>query len=167
MFHIRAYTKDDQEFVINGLVDLTAVEAPIHDSRRAPERGFCTEYLVETLQEAHSHGGEFLIATVGDQRVGLAGYWIVDEHVLSETEDSCHYGYVSDIWVVPEWRGKGAGKALLDEVAERLRLRGDIKRMRITALSSNETALRAYRNAGFAPYETTLERIIPGDWKVK
>jgi ribosomal protein S18 acetylase RimI-like enzyme len=76
-----------------------------------------------------------------------------------ETSDSCRYGYVSDIFIVPEARGSGLARALIDALAEHLRkVAPDLTRLRINVLAANAIARGAYEKAGFVPYEVMYER---------
>ena len=65
------------------------------------------------------------------------------------------HGVVTDIWVQPELRGRGVGRALLAAAARHCRELG-LRTLRITALTANTTAIGAYRRAGYEDYETTL-----------
>jgi GNAT superfamily N-acetyltransferase len=58
---------------------------------------------------------------------------------------------IHDLIVVPERRGKGVGRGLLDAVERRARELGCCK-LTLEVLDKNERALRAYASFGFARY---------------
>lgn len=58
------------------------------------------------------------------------------------------YGYIANIAVGKEFRSRGIGRALLDELKRRLRT-ADVSLMVLDVRVSNEAALRFYREYGF------------------
>lgn len=60
--------------------------------------------------------------------------------------------YLEDIFVLPEFRGQGIGKALLRQLA-RIALAADCARMEWAVLNWNESAIRFYRSLGARPLE--------------
>jgi len=60
---------------------------------------------------------------------------------------------VHDLSVLPEHRGRGLGRALLDEAERRARARGCCK-MTLEVHESNTGAQRLYREFGFAGWES-------------
>jgi mycothiol synthase len=69
---------------------------------------------------------------------------------MSEGEDGQPEGWVGLIGVLPEWRRRGLGRALLRWGVEYLRSRG-ARNVTLSAEASNERATRIYRDAGFRP----------------
>ncbi|MCX7800596.1 MAG: GNAT family N-acetyltransferase [Fimbriimonadales bacterium] len=63
--------------------------------------------------------------------------------------------WLEDLFVLPEWRGRGLGKALLSEVVRIARLRG-AGRVEWSVLDWNEPAIRFYESLG--------ARLLP-DWR--
>jgi predicted GNAT family N-acyltransferase len=55
-------------------------------------------------------------------------------------------GHIGRMAVLREWRGKGAGRAMLDALVDAARRRGDLE----VALNAQVQALGFYRNAGFS-----------------
>lgn len=60
--------------------------------------------------------------------------------------------YLEDLFVRPEYRGRGHGKALLTELA-RLAVERGYRRLDWAVLDWNEPALRFYRSLGAVPLE--------------
>lgn len=61
---------------------------------------------------------------------------------------------ICDFAVLPEFRNKGVGRALLEEVETRARLRGCCK-LTLEVHDSNDGAKRLYRRFGFGPWDST------------
>ena len=99
---------------------------------------------VERLIE--DRGAEYLLGSPDDDSppAGVAqvrfryGIWWAAEDCLLE-----------DLFVLESARGTGVGRALLDAVIERARLRG-CRRVELDVNDHNEAALALYRSAGFS-----------------
>lgn len=66
----------------------------------------------------------------------------------AEYEADTGVAHVYAMWVAPDARGAGVGRALLDAVADWARLRG-CDRLVLSVTESNQTALRFYEACGF------------------
>ena len=65
--------------------------------------------------------------------------------------------YLEDLFVVPEWRGRGVGRALLTHVA-RVAVARNCGRMEWSVLNWNEPAIGFYRSIGARPMDE-LDRL--------
>lgn len=65
------------------------------------------------------------------------------------------YGYLGFMYVDPEFRGKGLINLLINELKKWVSSQG-ITEVRLQVYSENESAVNAYRRAGFAPITTTM-----------
>jgi GNAT superfamily N-acetyltransferase len=63
------------------------------------------------------------------------------------------------VYVIPRLRGRGVVAVLLEAVESHLRSIG-VRRIRITALAGNTSALRAYGKHGFESYEVVMEKRV-------
>lgn len=158
-FVIRPFAPADSDWVLQCEADLQEHERALHDTR-LPGLPHSRDYLAMLWDVLAKNQGIMLIAeNAGSERIGLVAGHIVDEPWPMETKDSTRYGYVSDIFIVPEARGSGLAKALLEAIAAHLhRADPTLTRLRINALAVNLIACRAYEKAGFTPYEVTYER---------
>lgn len=67
--------------------------------------------------------------------------------------------YLEDLFVLPEWRGRGIGRALLSHLARNAVARG-CGRMEWSVLDWNQPAIRFYRSLGARPMdEWTVYRL--------
>jgi putative acetyltransferase len=84
-------------------------------------------------------GGEFFVAVDDSGRtVGTAGLLIISPGT----------GELRKLFVLPEMRGLGIGRALLEAVAEAARERG-LQRLTLTTRDRYDTAIRLYERFGF------------------
>lgn len=94
--------------------------------------------------------GEILVATSEEKLLGYIFYSCSSPLILRENR--C---VIYDLYVVPEFRGKGIGSELLKKALERIRSRG-FKQVRIGVLSQNARALNLYEKFGFKEVLKTL-----------
>jgi GNAT superfamily N-acetyltransferase len=83
-----------------------------------------------------------LIARSGDDAVGFAIWFSTYSTFLSRPGI-----YLEDLFVLPAWRGKGIGRALLRHLA-RIAIDRDCGRIEWSVLKWNEPAIRFYRGIG-------------------
>ena len=70
-------------------------------------------------------------------------------------EEPSEYAFISDLVVLPAYRGRGLGRALLEKAEEHARLHGATT-LKIESLAKNEVATTLYRNSGFSAYQILL-----------
>lgn len=150
----------DRTFIVNGLIQLQNHEAALHDTRKTGDHKLCESYFEEILTNSHNGNGALLVAYMNNLPVGFICFWVENNSSLVETEDSNRCGYISDVFVVKEYRGKRVARHMIDEVQSRLMKNPLIKRLRICSLSANLLAVSAYEGAGFQPYEIIYEKIL-------
>jgi GNAT superfamily N-acetyltransferase len=146
-FHIQPATERDIPLILRFIrelaeyeklgADVTATEADLRATLFGPER------------VAHA-----LIARAGDEPAGFAVYFFSFSTFLGRPGL-----YLEDLFVKPEWRGRGLGRMLLAELARVAVARG-CGRMEWSVLDWNEMALRVYRAVGARPMsEWTVQRL--------
>ena len=102
------------------------------------------EVLRRTLTDCLAEGPylEGYVFEDGDKR---AGYAMVAKSYSTEAGGLCIW--IEDIYLSPEHRGKGAGSAFLDFMAQRYA--GQAVRLRLEAEPENAHAMHVYQAAGF------------------
>jgi len=139
---------------INGLQDYEAAFEP----NRRRDAGFALEHWRELQRRHAERHGTILIAEADGKPVGWAfAHDETGEVFVIETER--HHGYLAELYVVPEARGKGFGRALIEGCEAWARARGHTL-LAIGVLAKNPSAVRAYEGAGYAPYSVTLRRYL-------
>jgi GNAT superfamily N-acetyltransferase len=69
------------------------------------------------------------------------------------------HGFIAELFVVPEARGKGLGRALIAACEDWARDRGH-RLLMIGVLAKNARALRSYEGAGYSPYNIILRKYL-------
>jgi GNAT superfamily N-acetyltransferase len=139
-FTIRPARVEDVPIILQLIRDLATYE-------RAPNEVTATEkQLVDVLFGAR-RAAEVLLAFEGELPVGFAVFF----HNFSTWLGRPGL-YLEDLFVKPEKRGKGYGRALLVELAKIARDRG-CGRMEWAVLDWNEPAIKFYRALGAKPMD--------------
>jgi len=146
-FEIRPARVEDVPIILELIRDLATYE-------RAPDEVTATkEQLVDVLFGKRP-AAEVLLAFEGQSPVGFAVFF----HNFS-TWLARPGLYLEDLFVKPDKRGKGYGRALLIELAKIARDRG-CGRMEWAVLNWNEPAIKFYRALGAKPLdEWTVYRL--------
>jgi GNAT superfamily N-acetyltransferase len=98
-----------------------------------------------------------LIASRERTPIGFALYFFTYSTFLAQPTL-----YVEDVFVVPEERGKGAGKALLTALG-RIAIRSGCGRMEWAVLDWNTPAIRFYKSLGAKPLRQWMLMRLTGD----
>jgi len=69
------------------------------------------------------------------------------------------HGYLTELFLLPQVRGKGLGRALIEACEAWAKARGH-KLLTVGVLSQNRSAVRAYEGTGYAPYVTVMRRYL-------
>ena len=146
-FEIHPARVEDVPLILELIRDLATYE-------RAPEEVAATEEQLVTVLFGEKPVAEVLLAFEGKSPVGFAVFF----HNFSTWLGRPGL-YLEDLFVKPEKRGKGYGRALLVDLAKIARDRG-CGRMEWAVLNWNEPAIRFYRALGAEPLnEWTVFRL--------
>jgi ribosomal protein S18 acetylase RimI-like enzyme len=110
------------------------------------------------LATAEQQGGAVLVAERDGAFAGFPG-WIAQENNIEETPDSNCFGLISDMCVLPPFRGRSIASTLLDVLTGHLAA-GGVSRIRLGVLAANTAARAAYERSGFTPHEIVYEKIV-------
>jgi GNAT superfamily N-acetyltransferase len=114
------------------------------------------ELLTETLFGDHP-GAEVLIASLNDEPAGFALFFHNYSTFLAQRGI-----YLEDLFVKPEFRGKGIGKALLQQLA-RIAVERNCGRLEWAVLDWNEPAIGFYKSLGASPMDDWTVFRVTGD----
>ena len=146
-FQIRSARVEDVPIILELIRDLATYE-------RAPEEVTATEEQLVDVLFGERPAAEVLLAFEGNLAVGFAIYFYNFSTWLARPGL-----YLEDLFVKPEKRGKGYGRALLVELAKIARDRG-CGRMEWAVLNWNEQAIKFYQSLGAKPMnEWTVFRL--------
>jgi ribosomal protein S18 acetylase RimI-like enzyme len=153
---LRDATPEDRPFLLNAIAALNDHERMLHDTR-LPGAEIAEAYFNKIHGKIATDHGSVVVAWNGEQRVGYMACRIEHDDAPAETADSNRFGYISDVFVVSDMRGRDVAAILLAEAERRLRPHG-VTRLRLGSLANNDQAIRAYRKFGFNDYEVVLEK---------
>jgi GNAT superfamily N-acetyltransferase len=137
-FQIRPATLDDVPTILSLIRDLAQYE-------RAPNEVVATEEGLREVLFGERPAAEVVLALEGKMPVGFAVFF----HNFSTWLGRAGL-YLEDLFVRPDARGKGYGRALLVHLARIAQERG-CGRMEWAVLDWNEPAIQFYRKLGAAP----------------
>jgi ribosomal protein S18 acetylase RimI-like enzyme len=160
---IRLATAADRSHLRQAIIELQDYERLQHTTR-LPGEQVADAYLDWMLCRAESCG----VVLVADSNSIFAGFvagWIEQSQNIGETPDSNRVGCISDICVMPAFRGRRIAIHLLNEIERHLAGFG-VARIRINSLAENKSARASYERAGFAPYEIVYEKTL-GIWATR
>ncbi len=134
---LRAATTADLALILELIRGLAAYE------KLLPEVEATEEKLRATLFPAHGRpAAECVLAFAGESPAGFAIFFHNYSTFLAQPGL-----YLGDLYVKPEWRGRGIGKALLLHLAQLANARG-CGRMEWSVLDWNEPAIAFYESLG-------------------
>ena len=148
---IRTATPDDIPVIHTLIRELAAYEKAPDEARATPEQ--LSEALFGERPAAFAHVAE----DDGGVVVGFA-LWFLN----FSTWRGVHGIYLEDLYVRPEARGAGHGKALLTELA-RICVQGGYERLEWSVLNWNRPSIDFYEALGARPQdEWTVYRLTDG-----
>ena len=146
-FNIRPARWEDVPIILQLICDLATYE-------RAPDEVVATEEQLIDVLFGERPVAEVLLAFEGESPIGFAVYFYNFSTWLGRPGL-----YLEDLFVKPQKRGKGCGRALLVELAKIARGRR-CGRMEWAVLNWNEPAIKFYRALGAEPMnEWTVFRL--------
>jgi len=90
----------------------------------------------------------FYLGAFDDTLVGIVGFY------REEGIKNRHKGFVVSMYVLPEKRGLGVGKALVQELIARAKQIAGLEQLHLAVVTSNRAACLLYRSLGFEVYGT-------------
>lgn len=110
------------------------------------------EYYDNVLKEEN---GEVFIAE--DERHSYVGHLIVGQ--TTGTISELTFGYVYDVFVEEEFRGKGVGKLLLEKAEDYCRRKGH-SRIALSVSATNDSAIKLYSRIGYKTERIAMAKEI-------
>ncbi len=146
-FSIRAATVDDVPLVLRFIKDLA-------DYEKLPHEVTATEEILRRNLFTERKTAEVLLAREGENYVGFALFFQNFSSFLGKPGI-----YLEDVFIKPEFRGRGYGKALMVYIA-RLAKERDCGRFEWSVLDWNKPSIKFYRSLGaIAMDEWTVQRM--------
>jgi len=157
MFRIEAARERDVPLILRLITGLAEYEKLAHEVR-ATEDGLRASLFgpkpdAEVVLAYAASG----YSRTGDEPVGFALFFHNYSTFLGRRGL-----YLEDLYVVPEWRGRGAGRALLTHLA-RLAVERGCGRFEWAVLDWNERAIGFYKSLGAKPMDDWTVFRLTGD----
>ena len=154
---IRPATSSDLPDLRQAVVELQDYERQLH-ATRLPGEEIADAYVAWPQQQAEKRGA-VLVTEIDGSFAGFAAGWIVQTNHIAENAEANRFGYLSDICVMPAYRGQRIAHQLLAGIEHHLGSTG-ITRLRVATLAANASARASYERAGFVPYEIIYEKLL-------
>ena len=149
---------EDKPALLGFIMGMQHFERAIEPDRRV-DPAVAEEFYVAITERIVKKNGRILIAESADGKaLGWAAVCEDENEVYVHAEERT-YGYIAELYVVEDARGRGFGRALIASCEDWARERG-LKVMVIGVLARNPRAHAVYRGAGFADYATMLRKYL-------
>jgi ribosomal protein S18 acetylase RimI-like enzyme len=156
---VRVLTIDDGEALwalrLRALGDDPEAWGTVYDEALASGSGAVLRRLRESDDENFYLGA---FAGAGDaELVGMVRF------TRAEGRKDRHKAQVASLFVAPEWRGQGVGRALMAEVITRARGLDGLEQVRLDVVTTNTEAVALYCALGFEVYATDPRTLRLGE----
>lgn len=148
---ISPYSPVNSESVSQLFLELSRHEHKF-DAHKSTKLENTQSYQKELCEKIKNQQGEMLIAKIDSKVVGLVSWFLEEEYEFDEP-----YGYISDIVVSEEYRGRGIGQQLLDEAISHIKAT-QVKRVHIGVLLANSETKSFYSKNGFSDYSVEMTK---------
>lgn len=154
---VRELIPNDEPSVIEHIVELHDHLAAM-DSYVASGVEHAIGYLEYLKGQCMKMQGNIYVAEVDGEIAGMVCVW---GRYTSDAADEVQYeyAYISDLFVILSYRGRGIGKALIERAIEHASSLGAAL-IRLDVLASNLSARALYNKLGFRERVVSMERRI-------
>jgi GNAT superfamily N-acetyltransferase len=150
---IRTAEPADRDVLVRLIRALNTYEAGITGERLVTQAA-AEAYYRSLMERVAKQEGRILVAEAAGCIVGMLGLVVQEDQVFVREEVRRH-GYVCDLVVDQDWRGRGIGRLLL-AAAERCTREKGLRRLVIGVMAGNVGAERLYAELGFAVYAKAM-----------
>ena len=149
---------EDKPAIVGFILGMQHFEKAIESNRRVDDDVAEEFYAVITERVFKKHGRILIAESPAGTAIGWAAAY-EDESEVYVRPDERIYGYVTELYVAEDMRGRGIGRALIAGCEAWASERG-LKVMMIGVLVRNSKAHAVYRGVGFTDYATTLRKYL-------
>lgn len=154
---IRDARTEDREIIFRFMAALQDFERE-QEPNRIPGAEMAEKHIAALEEWINQHyAGGNIVAEIDGKVVGWAMFGVVSAHGFMVLEENRLIGKLSDLWVEPDYRGKGIASALIEEAEKRFR-EARINWMQIAAIASNTRAIELYQSLGYRLSDVELSK---------
>jgi RimJ/RimL family protein N-acetyltransferase len=113
--------------------------------------------VAEELRTRYTGGDSVILGALGPELVGTAGIFRM------EGRKQAHKALIWGMYVAPEARGRGAGRALLEAAVAQARAWPGVEQVQLGVNAANGPARALYRVAGFEVFGVERRALRVGD----
>jgi ribosomal protein S18 acetylase RimI-like enzyme len=146
--------------LIRALMELQAYEHNLSNTRKPASIDLCEEYFSQLQIQVNLKAGKIYCLLQDEIFTGFISYYIEQDNIISEEDNSNIYAFISDICVLKKFQNNGIAGNLLNKVYEDLKAKKFEGRIRINTLANNTAAIKTYEKYGFKQYEIIYEQKI-------
>lgn len=155
MFLIREYSPQDAAQLEDCIVELQSFEKSI-EPNRADGLKIAPAYRKLLLTRCGQGQGKIFVAQMDGRVIAFICILLrLDEGDL--IEDTPEFAYITDLVVLPAYRGQGVGRMLLQH-AETYALRHEAAVLKVDVLAGNTIARELYTRMGYHEHEIRLQK---------
>ena len=157
---IRYYHPKDEADLRSCIHKLQEFESTINGLTAASE-AMINPYLRELFRSNKESGGQIFVKDIKGHVVGFVAVQVgIPSDEIHEVKYD--YAYISELVIMPAFRGIGYGKQLL-EAAEQYARDHSTSILRIGSLALNHTARVMYQKSGFEEHAVLFQKILSCD----
>ena len=140
---VRPATLEDLEQLLGFEQDLIKAERPFDKTIREDPVSYydIRQYILDPEVQ--------VLVAEADGRIVSSGYGLVKK--ARDYLDHSQYGYLGFMFTIPEYRGKGINRMLIDELKQWAKDK-ELKEVRLSVYPENYAAVKAYEKVGFEPH---------------
>lgn len=155
---VSPYQPEQRDAVVAQMARLQDFERALSTDRTEGEL-MARAHFDYLLGLCRAQEGRVFVALDGAEVIGFAVVFVEsedpeDKHLLPGFK---RYGWLSDLYVQPGHRGRGAASLLMRQ-AERHCVERGVRRLKLSALQGNEVARDFYAGAGYSAYEVVFSK---------
>jgi ribosomal protein S18 acetylase RimI-like enzyme len=145
---IRKLTPSDVSEYRKVRLEALREKPPAFSSLPEVEEKFSNDSLILRLQPSQEG---FILGAFQDELTGIVRYARFD--AINEK----HRGFIGSLYVRPTFRQQGVARSLVNHLLEFARLENELRRIHLSVVTSQTTAIELYKSLGFRIYGTECE----------
>jgi ribosomal protein S18 acetylase RimI-like enzyme len=111
------------------------------------EADISNEIIINRLREQTMFGENYILGAFRDGvLLGIVGF------TREQLKKLSHKGYIWGMYVIPQARGEGIGKLLLEKIISNSKNIEGLEQLNLTVASDNKVAKKLYQRLGFKSY---------------